>query len=52
MATAPFVTLLLSHVASRDDRIGGAKLFGVGQAKLEAFAETFLEAIANSETGS
>lgn len=29
MATVPFVTLLLSHVASHDDRISGAKLFGL-----------------------
>lgn len=29
MATVPFVTLLLSHIASHDDRISGAKLFGL-----------------------
>lgn len=29
MATVPFVTLLLSHVTSHDDRISGAKLFGL-----------------------
>ena len=29
MATVPFVTLLLSHYATHDDRISGAKLFGL-----------------------
>jgi drug/metabolite transporter (DMT)-like permease len=29
MATVPFVTLLLSHMASHDDRISGAKLAGL-----------------------
>ena len=29
MATVPFVTLLLSHVTSHDDRISGFKLFGL-----------------------
>lgn len=29
MATAPFATLLLSHLATHDDRISGPKLFGL-----------------------
>jgi len=29
MAMAPFATLLLSHIATHDDRITGAKLFGL-----------------------
>lgn len=29
MATVPFVTLLLSHISTHDDRISGAKLFGL-----------------------